>query len=148
LQELISKGTVSIFTPYQQEENRFTNGLVALLELSSRCGGPLPATSFLRDLIALEPRGEIGSFRVLCGFDGHADAELCGPGSCIRFETKIGSGALDEDQVKRHLKCWNGPQARKVLVLLTPDDGGSSYIKDSFPASASRRFVPRTRTTG
>ena len=40
LQELISKDTVSIFTPYQKEENRFTNGLVALLEMSSRCHGP------------------------------------------------------------------------------------------------------------
>ncbi len=131
LQELISKDNVSIFTPYQQEENRFTNGLVALLELSSRCSGPLPAKSFLRDLIGLEPRGEIGSFRVLSGYDGHADAELCGPGTCIRFETKITSGALDldEDQVPRHLR-WleRAPQALKVLILLTPDDSSSGYI--------------------
>ncbi len=146
LQEVISKDTVSIFTPYQQEENRFTNGLVALLELSSRCSGPLPATSFLRDLIALEPRGEIGSFRVLCGFDGHADAELCGPGFCIRFETKIGSGALDEDQVKRHLK-WleRAPQAGKVLVLLTPDDGDSSYIKGFLSSKCIKSFCSKDK---
>jgi hypothetical protein len=146
LQELISKGTVSIFTPYQQEENRFTNGLVALLELSSRCSGPLPAASFLRDLIALEPRGEIVSFRVLRGYDGHADAELCGPDSCIRFETKIESGALDEDQVKRHLKCLEGaPQARKVLVLLTPDDAGSSYIKGLLSSKRVKSFCSRDK---
>jgi len=131
LRELISKDTVSIFTHYESEENRFTNGLVALLELSSRIGGSLPATSLLRDLIAIEPQGEIGSFHVLSGFDGHADAELCGPRSCIRFETKIRSGALKEDQINRHLK-WleRAPQAQKVLVLLTPDDGSSRYIKD------------------
>jgi hypothetical protein len=144
LQELISEDTVSIFTPYKQEENRFTNGLVALLDLSSRCSGPLPATSLLRDLIALELRGEIGSFRVLRGFDGHADAELCGPGSCIRFETKIRSGALDEGQVKRHLKCLQqAPQTRKVLVLLTPDDGDSSYIKGFLSGKSIRSFCSK-----
>lgn len=147
LRELISRDTVSVFTPYQKEEDRFTNGLVALLQLSSRCGGPLPAASFLRDLIALESRGEIGSFHVLRGYDGHADAELCGPESCIRFETKIGSGALDEDQVKRHLK-WleRAPQARKVLVLLTPDDGGSSYIKGFLSSECVKSFCSKNKS--
>jgi hypothetical protein len=146
LQKLISRNTVSIFTPYESEENRFTNGLVALLELSWRFGGPLPATSFLRDLIALEPRGEIRKFRVLSGYDGHADAELCGLGSCIRFETKIKSGALDEDQVKRHLK-WleRAPQGRKVLVLLTPDDGSSSYIKGFLASKCIKSFCSKDK---
>jgi hypothetical protein len=146
LQELISNDTVSIFTPYQSEENRFTNGLVALLELSSRIGGSLPATSLLRDLIAIEPQGEIGSFRVLSGFDGHADAKLCGPRSCIRFETKIRSGALDEDQINRHLR-WleRAPQAQKVLVLLTPDDSSSRYIKEFRSSKCIKSFCSKDK---
>jgi hypothetical protein len=146
LKELISKDTVSVFTAYEKEEDRFTNGLVSLLELSSRFGGPLPATSFLHDLVGLELRGEIGSFRVLSGYDGHADAELCGPGSCIRFETKIGSGTLDENQVKRHLK-WleRAPQGRKVLVLLTPDDGSSSYIKRFLSSKCIKSFCSKDK---
>ncbi|MGC1830412.1 MAG: EVE domain-containing protein [Candidatus Acidiferrales bacterium] len=146
LDELISKDTISIFTPYKQEENRFTNGLVALLQLSSRCGGPLPAASFLRDLIALEPRGEIGSFHVLRGYDGHADAELCGPDSCIRFETKIESGALHEDQVKRHLESLeHAPQPRRVLVLLTPDDSSSSYVKGFLSSKCIKSFCSKDK---
>ena len=148
LQELISKDTVSIFTPYQQEENQFTNGLIALLELSSQCDGPLPVTSFLRDLLALDPRGEIASFRVLRGFDGHADAELCGPGCCIRFETKIRSGALDDAQMERHLE-WlkRSPQALKAFVVLSPDDGGSGYITRFLSSKCISPSVPWTRTT-
>lgn len=141
LQKIISKDTVSIFTPYQQEENRFTNGLVALLQLSSICDGPLPVTSFLNNLLALELRGEIGSFRVLRGYDGHADAELCGTDSCIRFETKIRSGALDGDQVQRHLKWFErAPHALKVLVLLTPDDVNSGYIKRFLSSKCIKSF--------
>ncbi|MGA9883360.1 MAG: EVE domain-containing protein [Candidatus Acidiferrales bacterium] len=145
LQELISKDTVCIFTHYQSEENSFTNGLVALLELSSRIGGSLPAMSLLH-LIDIEPQGEIGSFRVLSGFDGHADAELCGPRSCIRFETKIGSGALDEDQIKRHLRWLERvPQAQKVLVLLTPDDGSSRYIKEFLSSKRIKSFCSKNK---
>jgi len=146
LQDLISKDKdcVSIFTPYKKEEDRFTNGLVALLQLSSRCDGPLPVSSFLRDLLGIEPRGETGSFRVLRGYDGHADAELCGAASCIRFETKIESGALDEKQVQRHLK-WleRAPQDHKLLVLLTPDDGSSSYIERFLASKYIKSFCSK-----
>jgi hypothetical protein len=145
LKELISKDTVSIFTPYQQEENRFTNGLVALLELSSKCDGPLSITSFL-DLLPLASKGGIGGFRVLRGYDGKADAELCGVDCCIRFETKIRSGSLDEDQVREHLKgLGRSREALKALVLLTPDDGNSNYIQQFLSSKSIKQFCSKDR---
>src|SRR5208283_5429776 len=69
---------------------------------------------------------------------GIADAELRGDACRIWFETKIVSGAFgrhdrlnDSDcQVCRHLKSLRRcPGRLKRLVLLTPDDSHSSYIK-------------------
>ena len=83
---------------------------------------------------------------MLSGYDGHADAELCGPSTCIRFETKITSGALDldEDQVpSAHLESgWSGTPHRpsKVLVLLTPDDSSSGYIKGFLSSKCIKSF--------
>jgi len=102
LNELISKDTLNIFTFYRQEENRFTNGLVSLLELSRHSGAPL-AKSFFNTLLPIDLKEEVTAFRVLRGIDGTADAEMCGRQSCIRFEMKIESGTLREDQVSDHL---------------------------------------------
>jgi hypothetical protein len=121
--------TVNVFTNYHQDENLFTNGLVALLELS-RHERPQFVTSFLRDLLQVESGGGAFECRVLRGIDGTADAELRCQGCCFRFETKIRSGTLTARQVSRHLrrlKCC--PDRRKRLVLLTPDDGSSAYVK-------------------
>ena len=131
LKELISKDTLNIFTGYGQEENQFTNGLVSLLELSRHTGTPL-AKLLLTTLAKFVLKEEIKSFRVLRGIDGTADAELCGSDCCIRFETKIEAGPLDlrKEQIPAHLeRLERSPQALKVLVLLTPDDGNSDYIK-------------------
>jgi hypothetical protein len=132
--------TVNIFTNYQQEENHFTNGLVALLDLS-RYEHPEIASSFLRDLLGLTPNGEVEACRVLRGIDGTADAEICCGGCCVRFETKIRSGTLDTRQLRSHLKRLSRCQKRlKRLVLLTPDDGKSAYIRQ-FLAIDDRRIL-------
>jgi hypothetical protein len=145
LKELISKDTLNIFTCYEQEENRFTNGLVSLLELSKEGRTPL-IKSFLKPLLDLPLKGPIGKFRVLRGFDGTADAELSGRDCCIRLETKIQSGTLREDQVREHLKqLERSPQALKVLLLLTPDDGGSDYIKRFLSKNSITRFCRKDK---
>jgi hypothetical protein len=121
---------VNIFANYQQEENLFTNGLVALLDLS-RHEHPQFGRSFLRDLLGLSVEGRVQPCRVLRGIDGTADAELRCKGFCVRFETKIRSGALTARQLKSHLKRLSHcPERLKRLVLLTPDDGGSAYVRE------------------
>ena len=120
---------VNIFTSYKQEENHFTNGLIALLRLS-RYDRPRFIASFLRDQLSLEPKEGIDSFRVLRGIQGTVDGELCCKDCCIQFETKIASGTLRVEQVRNHLSQLQlRPEMLKKLVLLTPDDGNSKYIE-------------------
>ena len=127
-----SDHAVNVFKTYKQEENNFTNGLCSLLQLSVY-ERPQFIASFLKELIHVAPQGRIRSrvrVRVLRGIQ-LADAELCGENCCIRFETKIASGTLRHGQVRRHLRELDSCSGRlKRLVLLTPDDGESSYIKE------------------
>jgi hypothetical protein len=140
LNELISKDTLNIFTYYRQEENRFTNGLVSLLELSAYCGTPL-VKPFLGTLLDLELPADIKGFRVLRRIDGTADAELCGRDICIRLETKIESGTLREDQISDHLdRLKRSPETLKLFVLLTPDDGNSDYIRQFLSSKTVKLF--------
>src|SRR5271170_3236939 len=91
---------VNLFTHYEQEENRFTNALIALLELSRHNSKrPHLLKSFLHDLLHLPRTGGIHSFRVLRNIDGTADAELCSKDWCIRIESKIRSGTIRDKQV-------------------------------------------------
>ncbi len=121
--------TVNIFTRYEQKENDFTNGLVAILNLS-RFDNPHLVTSFLLDELGLVPNGDLDTFRVLRGIQGTADGELRGEGCCIQFETKIVSGTLDAEQIDRHLKkLRTRSELVRRLVLLTPDESRSRYIQ-------------------
>jgi len=124
--------TANIFTKYEQPENHFTNGLFSLLNLSTYAH-PKFIASFLNAQLSLTPKEPIDNVRVLKEIDGHSDAELCGKDCCIWFETKIESGNLDHAQVRRHLRRLDSQaQRKKILVLLTPDDGKSHYIKKEF----------------
>jgi hypothetical protein len=117
----------NFFRHYRQEENRFTNGLISLLSVSP----PRFTKAFLKDMLGLKVNGALQSFCVLRDIPGHADAQLCGTDWCIWFETKIASGSLFHDQLRRHLKRLRTCKGRmKRLVLLTPDDGNSTYIKE------------------
>jgi hypothetical protein len=119
----------NVFKFYAQKENNFTNGLFSLLQLSVY-EKPRFIQSFLKDLLSLELNGECEfCIQVLRNID-LADAELCWNGHCIRFETKIVSGTLRDDQIGRHLEIMlKRPEKLKILVLLTPDDGNSNYIE-------------------
>jgi hypothetical protein len=121
--------SVSIFSSYKQE-NQFTNGLVSLLELSKKGKPGFPAL-FLKELLPGGPQGKIDTFHVLKEIDGAADAELCGDRFCIRIETKIWSSTLTDRQVRLRLKELRAAKTKlKRLVLLTPDDSNSAYIKN------------------
>src|SRR5438128_2673723 len=120
---------VNIFKNYDQEENRFTNGFISILQLSV-CEQSRFLPSFLKGQLSLAPECEIRKFQVLPGKDGTIDAQLCGEECRLQVETKIESGTLSDQQVKAHLKrLQEHPEKLKRLVLLTPDDGRSSYIQ-------------------
>ncbi len=118
----------NIFTYYKQEENQFTNGLISLLKLSR----PQFVTEFLRATHCPVPPGEVNKFHVLQEKEtgGTADAELAGEDCCIWIESKIVSGSLRGDQIDAHLKNLSHRSEKlKRLVLLTPDDSNSMYIR-------------------
>ncbi len=140
LKKLVASDTLNIFTHYTQKENRFTNGLVALLEMSRYDGSSL-AKSFLRDLLSLELKHGIRNYRVLRRIDGTADAELRGADYCIRVETKITSGTLRPKQIGEHLKRLSFARtSHKMLVLLTPDDSNSNYVKSVLASKSVKQF--------
>src|SRR5208337_3506531 len=122
-----AESSVNIFQNYLQEENSFTNGLFATLMISQATDSRF-TTEFL-SLLSREDVGRLDTFRVLREIDGTADAEIGNGKCCILFETKITSGTIKEDQVRRHLGALAKKKASlRRLVLLTPDDEQSSYI--------------------
>lgn len=129
-QQEITLSRVNIFIRYDQRENDYTNGFISLLSLVH------PEQSRLLSQLLNEQLGLLGTFNpanflVLRGVDGYADAEISAAADfCIWFETKIVSGTLREDQVRQHLGILDEkPQTCRYLVLLTPDDSDSSYIR-------------------
>jgi len=119
---------VNVFKTYKQEENSFTNGLFSLLRLSIH-EKPGFIKTFVKNLLSLDMTGNIG-VKVLQDIT-FADAELICNGHCIRFETKIWSGALTHKEIRRRIKELNNcPGKIKRVVLLTPDDGESNYITE------------------
>ena len=116
---------VNIFAIYEKREDDYTNGLLSLLSLAS--AGRSQLLNRLLNQLDLSIACEPSDFRVQVE---HADAEVSGRGFCIRFESKIVSATLREEQIRQHLGMLDKkPQADKYLVLLTPDDSNSGYIR-------------------
>lgn len=123
--------TVNIFSSYSQKENHFTNGLISILRLGNIQDSNF-ANDFLNHLIGIDTPDDYKYFQVLEGYENKStvDAILIGKFSSIQFETKIVSATLTDDQINRHLKAFaNDNNERKVLVLLTPDDSKSNYVR-------------------
>lgn len=124
----------NVFNSYAQEENNFTNGLFSLLRLSAY-ERPQFIASFLKDLLGITPQGSIDAefrVRVLRRIE-LADAELRCGNCCLRFETKIVSGAVRHDQVRRRLRQLKQCSGRlKRVILLTPDDTTSQYVRQIY----------------
>lgn len=140
LADLIKNDRINIFNNYAQEENCFTNGLISLLDLSRKSGEPLFKTFFV-ELLNFQSPPEISKCRVLSGMDGStADAELCGKDIRVRIETKIESGTLRKEQIRRHLQYLTRyPEKTKVLVILTPDDTNSDFVQGILGSFRSRK---------
>jgi len=120
------KGT-NIFRHYSQAENRYTNGLISLLKISLKTDDNI-LTEFGR--LAGINLSKNSTFKVLRDFEGTADAEILDDNSAILIETKIVSGTLRNEQIKRHLKVLTKyKQKNKRLVLLTPDSENSNYVQ-------------------
>jgi hypothetical protein len=122
---------VNIFSSYSQKENHFTNGLISILSLGN-IQDPNFVNEFLNRLLRIDTPDEYKYFQVLEGYETKStvDAQLIGKYSTIQFETKIVSATLRDDQLNRHLEVFaNDNHKQQVLVLLTPDDSNSSYIR-------------------
>jgi hypothetical protein len=131
---------VNIFTYYKQKENQFTNGLISLLKLGSVKDKTLSSRFFLQTM-NVNIQDEF-VYKVLKDYDfkSYADAILLGNSWIICFETKIKSGSFDDAQIARHLLSLDScsdkyPGMRKLLVLLSPDDSNSNYIKNKIKLS-------------
>ena len=121
--------SVNIFTMYEQRENDYTNGFVSLLSLTPPVY-PRFLNQLLKDHLGLSGTFDPVNFLVLRGVESYIDGEVSAEDFCIWIETKIVSGTLCNEQVRRHLKMLQAkPQARRYLVLLTPDDSGSRYVQ-------------------
>lgn len=120
---------VNIFERYEQRENDYTNGLISLLSLSP-LGNQQLLAQLLNERLDLPGNYKPTNYKVLRGIDGYADGEISASDFYVLFETKIISGTLREDQIRRHLqKLDEQVPVRRYLILLTPDDGYSSYVK-------------------
>ena len=124
---------VNIFTTYSQKENHFTNGLISILKLIS-----IEKKDFVKDFFQkVIPDVDFGAesienFQVLKGYEqaSTADAILIGDSVIVQVETKIVSASLRKEQIDRHIGAFdNYLKKYNYLILLTPDDSGSTYIK-------------------
>lgn len=141
--DILFEGPRNIFTNYSQVENHFTNSLFSILELSQYEDPKFPRRFFADLLKADFPQG-IESFKVLREMNAKSpgkrkdnpaitvDGEVTGRDVSLFFETKIKSYTLDKDQIRQHLKWAVYPCKSNVkkLVVLTPDDGCSDFLKE------------------
>lgn len=127
----------SFFTHYKQKEDHLTNGLLSLMRLCALQESAL-VKSFAREVLGLKSAATLSDFRVLRHIDGTADAEICGADCCVRIETKIESGKLRVDQIDSHLaRLCTRNERHRLLVLLTPDDSRSAYVRQFVAADTS-----------
>ena len=132
--------TANLFTFYEQEENRFTNGLIALLKTAHK-GNDNLLSNFFKKFIGIDASQNI-NFKVLKDIAGSADSEISNKEIIVYIETKRVSSyyqLFNKDgtfkiesliQLKRHIKSLNkNLQKKKYLIYLSPDNPESIYIK-------------------
>jgi len=131
---------VNLFTDYKQRENRFTNGLIGILKLAEIEDDAFIHTFFM-ELLNIDVATPLISVQVLEGYEESctADAVFTAKNTSLFMETKIVSATLRMEQIQKHLSDLQGKaEDFKYLILLTPDDSGSSYIKGWLDIDASR----------
>ncbi len=125
--KMLSTNNTNIFRYYSQAENRYTSGLVSLLKIGSIVDHSL-LENFFETLAGVKLLGNI-NLKVLREYDGTADAEILSRELIILLETKVVSGTLRKEQIKRHFFALKEYQQKnKKLILLTPDSVGSHYV--------------------
>ena len=142
----VSRKAVNIFSLYHQEENDFTNGLLALLRLSRAEDGCRDLIRRFTGLLEIPNQDRFETFEMQVSQRGDVpgslsvpDAELSNIDCCLLMETKIVSGMLDRVQMDGHLEHLAArPQPIKLLVLLTPDDSNSRYIQQFLAVHGDR----------
>jgi hypothetical protein len=98
-------------------------------------------SSFFRDLLHIELHATSISAQVLRGYDekSNADAVFVASNTRVFLETKIVSATLTREQTQKHLRDLDGTTEEfQYLVLLTPDDSRSSYIRAYLDTDTSR----------
>jgi len=125
----MTMSTQSIFRHYDQKENRYTNGLIQILRFGTSIDSGFVGTFTSR--FGINNLYGNFDFKVLRGITGTFDAEISNAEAVLLFETKIVSGTLREEQIKRHLEnLAKYSQKIKKLILLTPDASESNYIQN------------------
>ena len=123
------RGNTNIFRNYKQKENQFTNGLFSILDLSMAEDKSFINDFFKKTLGIKIPKDDL-SFKILRDYEGTSDAEISNDKLYFLVETKIKSGSLREDQIKSHMKIIKKKKQKiKGLILFTPDNSGSEYIR-------------------
>ena len=120
---------VNIFRSYKQEENRFTNGLISILDLSKIEDNSF-VNKFFQDTLSIQITPNI-DFKVLRDIEeGTPDVEISNNEICFYIEAKIILEALKMVQIDSHIRSLTRKkQSTKKLILLTPDNSKSGYIK-------------------
>mgnify|MGYP001766096230 CR=1 FL=1 len=121
---------VNVFKLYKQPEDHFTNGLFGILQLM-HVHERKSFDEFLSNVMGFRSKlGKSANFKFqVPAEESRPDALMEDASHYVLFESKIRSGTLDRDQVKRHLKSMKNIRKRKILVLLTPDDSTSGYVE-------------------
>ena len=124
---------VNIFDNYEDEENKFTNSLIALLKLLEIEDNNI-TFDFLSKLIGLNSiqKSKL-AYNVLKGIGGkksHPDSKICNEDHIIIFETKKESFSINKQQLINHLNYLKNQKDVRIkkLILLTPDNSGSCYV--------------------
>ena len=135
-----AKDTANLFSHYKQRENHFTNGLIGVLTLAETEDLTFIPT-FFRELLLIEVAAPLTSAQVLEDYPVSctADAVLTAKNTTLFLETKIVSATLKMEQIQKHLLDLQGAaEESQYLVLLTPDDSRSGYVRGYLDLDAAR----------
>ena len=129
--------TTNLFSTYRQGENRVTATFLAVLQRLS-----LPNMDRILGALSGETSFSLVSFENQPPGQGSRPDAKIGTGSAIWIETKTSRGAVDFDQIRRHLE---GVANGENLILLTPDDDEPKGLPDRVVWSNFRTLADKIK---
>ncbi len=129
--------TTNLFSTYRQGENRVTATFLAVLQRLS-----LPNMDRILGALSGETSFSLVSFENQPPGQGSRPDAKIGTGSDIWIETKTSRGAVDFDQIRRHLE---GVANGENLILLTPDDDEPKGLPDRVVWSNFRTLADKIK---